>query len=77
MKDSAKAIDIREIVQSGEGRRMAGGISKSAWYRFEKRINPSAGEFPRAFRILGMPRRKFYKVADIKAWIAAQLEVAE
>jgi predicted DNA-binding transcriptional regulator AlpA len=78
MRDEAGEVtDVREIMQEKAARHIAGGMSKSGWYRYESGIKPSAGVFPRAFRLPGMPTRKFYRLADIRAWIAAQLEAAK
>lgn len=76
MSDS-DAIDIRVLVQEKAARLIAGGLSKSSWYRLERGINPSAGVFPKSYRLPGLSARKFYKVADVKVWIRSQLEAAE
>jgi predicted DNA-binding transcriptional regulator AlpA len=75
-QDNIETTDGREIVQSRGFRRMAGDISKSAFYRLESGLRPSAGRFPKAFK-LGSMKQKFYLVAEIKDWIAAQIEATE
>ena len=48
MKEGSEATDFREIVQEKAARHIAGGLSKSAWYRYESGLKPSAGVFPLA-----------------------------
>ena len=69
--------DHREIIQAAAARQLAGGLSKSTWYRLETGRIPSAGEFPRAFRLAGIIHRKFYRMVDVRAWVRAQLKAAE
>jgi hypothetical protein len=61
------------LVQEPAARAVCGGMAKSTWYRYESGAKRSAGVFPRAIRLPGLPNKKFYRLTDVKSWIEAQI----
>lgn len=47
-----------------------GGMSRTAWWRMEKKEG-----FPQAFMLPGNAKLKLYDLAEIEAWLAANLVV--
>jgi len=70
------AIDPRVLIKEPAAREICGGISAPTWFRLETGRKPSAGTFPRQVRLPSLPNKKFYVLAEVRAWLEAQIDAA-